>query len=299
MGTNIYQSTGSSDWGQTYNWSLAAVPVTGDNVFLTNNAYGIDTSLAQTTVVLASMTLDMSYAGYVGGAATYLQIGVTTASIGTPATFSNGQGPGRFYLNTGTNSAMLNLFNSKRNGMDANLAPMRFLGSALTVNQTGGVASFASLPTETATILSYTSGNGGNVVPTTAVFGPGCKIQTLNGYSGTLLSQSNQVTPTVNIENANLTLSGSGGVQTLNVYNGGVVVINAACTLTTPSVWGTLDLSHGDGTVTCTNVLKLYAGATIKDPLNRLSLGAGFQVIGGTVNDVTLTLGPSRTYTVT
>ena len=246
MGTNLYQSTGSTDWGQTYNWSLAAVPVTGDAVFLTNNAYGIDTSLNQAAVVLASMTLDMSYTGYVGSSSAYLQIGVTTASIGTPAAFSNGAGPGRVYLNTGTNSAMLNLFNSRRNGMDANAAPMRFLGSALTVNQTGGVASFAALPTETATILSYTSGNGGNVVPTTAVFGPGCKIQTLNGYSGTLTSQSNQVTPLVNVENAALTLTGSGGVQTLNVYTGGLVVIGSACTLTTVAVWGTLDLSQGE-----------------------------------------------------
>ena len=78
MGTNLYQSTGSTDWGQTYNWSLAAVPVTGDAVFLTNNAYGIDTSLNQAAVVLASMTLDMSYTGYVGSSSAYLQIGVTT-----------------------------------------------------------------------------------------------------------------------------------------------------------------------------------------------------------------------------
>ena len=71
-------------------------------------------------------------------------------------------------------------------------------------------------------------------------------------------------------------------------------------TITTLTVSGAgeADFSQDMRAKTITNVVQLYAGATIDDPYGVVALTNGFKPNRCTIADVALNFGPNRTFTV-
>lgn len=75
----LLATSGAQDWTDTSIWSLGAAPVSTDNVFILQGNADIQTGLAQSAVILASLTIAGSFSGTIASTAgAPLQIGVAT-----------------------------------------------------------------------------------------------------------------------------------------------------------------------------------------------------------------------------
>jgi hypothetical protein len=88
-----------------------------------------------------------------------------------------------------------------------------------------------------------------------------------------------------------------GAVTTLNVWGGRWHQRNGS-TITTLTVGnGVFDKSANSEPLTITNVVQLYKGARIYDPLGTITFSAGFKLNGCTWKDVEVILANGKTYT--
>ena len=221
-------ATGPAWWSEPKNWSLGAIPVNGDNVYLRRSAQDILYGIDQNAVTLALLDIDGSYTGKIGlpdfnplGYAeyreTFLKIGATTCYVGR----GNFTGPGRFRWNAGIVQTALNVYGTGTPDADAPGA-VDFVGThasnALLVQR--GTVSVALKPSVASTILTATIGSKDN--PTndaTVFFGYTATLGTLNMAGGTI-NVWNGLT-TANIRAGTLTCS-LGAYTTINNENGTV-----------------------------------------------------------------------------
>lgn len=300
MANDLWQSPASTAYSTAANWSLAAVPVATNAVYFSQNAISVLSGLNQSAVALASFSADLSYTGVFGAANTYLQIGAALAYLGQPGITGGGSGSTKLDLDFGSSAVNVKIFGSYSQ-LVSGLAPTRLLGSGLTIGATGGLFCVAPLPTETATITAMTIGNTGN--KPTAYLGMGVTLTALVMTAGsTVYSQSGITAPSVivgdsNGSTANYNFNGTGAHTILTVNQNGTANYNGTGTIGTGTVYGKLDLSNGSGGVTVTNKLLLYAGCTVYDPLGRLTLSSGFQVVNGTLSDCKITMANARNFT--
>ena len=114
---------------------------------------------------------------------------------------------------------------------------------------------------------------------------------------GAVTSQSGVVVPnaTVARPNAVFTHIGVGGFGTLSLQNGGKSFYNGTGIVTLLNLYGTIDFSGGGGAVTITNA-NLYKGATIKDPLGRVTWTNKPVPVGCSLSDINVDLGQGRMF---
>lgn len=292
------------------NWSTGVVPVATDNVWLSRSNSSILSNLNQSAVALGSFTQDMSFTGgaLVGvpasgsTAAIYLKINSPTFRLGFPVPSSNSAtGPTRLNIDAGTIASTFTIFDSARTGNDQSFPPIRLLGGNLTVTALGGLFGVAMVASESATLTSLTMQANSGAVSRNLIgyVGPNCTISSLTMYTGTLFSSSTVTVPTATITgNATYVVNGANTHTTLAINSGSATVQqNVAGTYSNCTIFGTLDCSSGSGGVTIQTKALLYPGCTINDPFNRITFSAGWQIVNGGPQSITMIRANSQNYT--
>jgi hypothetical protein len=286
----------SSTWTTTSNWSTGAAPIANQTVVITNSSLVINAGLDQHTIALAGFNQDQSFTGQIGtvGATgnTYLQIASPIINLGLPTPTGSFDGGSRlFNLDAGTTSTLINVSATANSGTQTGRGPISLLGTALTVNLTGGSINIAPFATETATASALNIASGGTGTPK-CYLGPGVTLTTLSQNAGEVMNASNAIitTATITGEGSILTHAGTGGFATLKINPGTTVNYQGSGSINTLTLFGLLDMSVGGGTVHIGN-LTIYAGAEIWDPNHRLVFDNTPVLSGCTLDDVTLNLG--------
>ena len=237
------------------NWSADTVPVAGDTAWFEFISSGsdIDTGLSNTldnatlTGNLAALYISAAALYDIGTASAYFVVGTDEAEIGFwRQQGARPNGSDRIKVDFGSQATDCRVYSTAQTTADTNLEPTRLLfnsssarldlyakGNACNV----GVAT--TNPAETSTLGTL------NVYEAGAGFtgGPGLTLTTANVYAGNALLQS---APT----NANA----RGGTLKITAYSGTVTdaIVESG---------GTLDISGS--TLTFTNAIQLYDGATL------------------------------------
>ena len=304
-------NSGPNDASVAANWSTGALPVNADTVYFQNSSvsalYGLDALAAVTPTGLfvdASFTGQiglpyMNSSGYTEYRQRYLQFsgcGASQATVGA----GKGTGSGRLKLDFQSGAFTLNVLTTG-SSLESGLPALQVKGSnaanALYATKgTVGVALFAGEAAQLATLdVGYQTNQQGDV---TLTCGAGVTLGTVNVTGGVVYLNSGATT--VSQYEGTLTVS-AGSVTTLTVL-GGKCYYTGTGTLTTAVVTaaggkkGTLDFSQDLRSRTVTT-LKLYAGATLRDPYKTLgAVVVNLEECG--LPDVTLDLGSHLSLTV-
>lgn len=301
-------ATGPNDWNNAANWTGAAVPTGGDDVFIDDATSDIKYGLAQSGVTLTSLTISQKYAGKIGlpvlnadGTTSYfeyrdtfLAISATTLNIGT----GEGSGSGRIKINVGTVQCALNLLNTGA-ALDNGRAAVIWKGTHASnvVNVTKGTLEVAPFPGETATIATLRVGFATNQRGDANVrLGTGVTLTTVNQSGGflqvaaafTTLNQTGgesvildgNVT-TINLDAGECRYRGAGTIATLTVGSGALV-----------------DFMQNPRARIITNQVLMYRGAKLYDDASTVTFSASVKPVGCGIQDVELRVGQDRTVAV-
>jgi hypothetical protein len=306
--SNTTVATGPNYWSNTANWSTGAVPVSTDDVVLENSAVGILYGLAQSAVTLTSLTVRMSFAAQIGlpevntssgtdyheYRSRYLAISATTVTVGE----GDGTGPTLINLNVGTVACTLNVRNAGSPLVtDTEVIQWKGTNAANVVNVSKGSVAIAGFGGDSATVatlrVSYVSSQTSDA---TVRCGSGTTLTTVT-VNGGAVDLSSAVT-TLTMNGGTVTCRGTMTGATVTINSGTLYWLSSG-TITTASVGnnGTIDWSQDARTRTVTNVLNVYPGATLNDPLATVTFSAGFKLNGCRIAECTLDVGESRTIT--
>ena len=296
--------TGPHHWDNANNWDTGAVPVNSDDIVFENNdvdcLYGLDAS----AVTLTSLTIKQSYSGKIGLAVktdteyyeyreTYLKVGATTLTIG----IGEGEGSQRIKINNGTIQTTVIVVDS---GQSADALPaIQWKGTHASnvVRVSKGSFGAAVLAGETAAIATLAVGyREDQDADAQVVCGPGVTLTNVDVSGGA-----------VELASATTTIDQTAGLLTITAaahasidIDGGQMVYKGTGTITTLSVSGDgqADFSQDMRGKTITNAVQLYRGATFNDPYGIVTLSAGYKTNRCTLAEVTVDVGPDRTYAV-
>ena len=223
MATRTWISTSSTDWNTAANWSGAAVPVNGDDVYITSgstNIAGYDASATD----LTSLTVGSSYTGTIGSSGTELEINATTFNFAgaSDAYIDNCTFTNFIVQSTSSSSTALNLSN-------ATITNLRVFGGFGTVTVSSG-----SITTK----IEQIGADGVTLnIADGLTIGGSC---TLTVDSGIL--QLNQAVPTITVFGGLVDIQlDSGTITTLNQYGGRIRWIpTASCTITALNLYSGL-----------------------------------------------------------
>lgn len=269
MATCIWIGTNAGnegDWATAANWSGAAVPVTGDNVYLEASSQSVTAGFAQSAVTLASLNIAQSFTGSIGDADDYLAISATLLNIGYNYGPGTPAGSPLIKLALGLNASTVTIFNTGTSS-DSTKPPVRITathasnvlevrkGKVGVAIETGETSQFATIT------ASYTTQK---TTDSDVYIGSGVTLATLDQRGGDVVMRCGATTVTVDA--GTLTTEESGAITTLTV-NGGTVTSNSSGTITTLAInGGTVDFTKNGTDRTVTN-LKLNPGGTLKhDP---------------------------------
>ena len=285
MASFWWTSTSSTDPTVGANWTKSdgttgAVPANGDNVYVVPIAGLTLASIGaadQHTIALASLTVSQGFAGTIGTSAApggYWRVGAAILNLGSPVLDqSSPQGSTRIKIDTGSTSAVVNVYNTGNatTSADIGFEPTRIIGSAITtINLYNGFFGVATnSPGETSTVGTV------NVTGGTCDLGPGVTWTTgtaasNNGAAGVLNVASAGTTLTTS-SGATATATGSGAITTVNA--GGTTNLNnrsGGTDITTLNIYstGTADFS-GNPSASTVATLNLYGGGMWQtDPAN-------------------------------
>jgi hypothetical protein len=259
-------ATGPHHWDDANNWSTGAVPVNADDVYIQDNNVSILWGLGQSGVVLDSLNIDQTYTGLIGldrrtfctsadgtssstekeeYRATYLDIGWITAIIGERRGTGPAVGSGRLKLdNARADVSYTHITNTASQSADTPLPAIRllFANSLCQIfisGGSGGVGIAADSPVETTNTAQI-------VISSSAT---SSRLFLGEGSTATNYVQSAGTT-----EAASLTLGGTTRV------NGGMMILQLLCDLTTLDIYGgtVLAKNYSDGIPITT--LNLYGG---------------------------------------
>lgn len=307
-------ATGPLFFSNAVNFSGATVPVDNDTITIDSGnvglTYGLTTSIQplvynQTQgftgdIGLAQINLDSrqnSYAEY--RTPQYLTFDDNSATC--VYTIGEGQGAGsqRTKIDAGAGQGTFVIIASGQRELQnvpAILLKGTHTSNSLTVRD--GDVGVAFYDGETSTFATINMGSGinsqGRLVCGTGTTLSSCTIAMIGG---TL--ETNSAISVVNIYGGEWTHQ-NGNVATLNAFGGKVIWKANSATITTLAVGssGTFDKSQDARPLTVTNVVKIYKGATLRDPYKTITFSAGIQLVDCTLDDVTLDVGPNRTVTV-
>ena len=241
MATNIFLGTSAtdvSDWNQTDNWSLTAVPIATDDVVFNSLSapVDVDTNIDQDTIALTSLTITAGFEGTIGTSTTFLEIRATTVTIGE----ANGNGSQRLNLDFGSAAAAtINVISTPTTGADTNFPPLRLkAANASTDIQINGSTSNVGILDEddaSGTISDIDIINASSVL-----IGRGCTYSTLTQLDGSD-TEVLDATGTTILASGTLTLSGNDAATSIT-QTGGTCIYNSTGTITTyVGRGGTLD----------------------------------------------------------
>lgn len=288
-------ATGPSHWNDLNNWSGGAVPVDGDDVIIEHLASDILYGLNQSSVTLASMTLNETFTGNLGlpvmtddavpyaeDRDTYLRISATALNIDCQS--------GRIKIDTGTAQTTINV---QQTGTSTETNTPAFLwkgthaSNVLNVNR--GSVGVAFLGAEVATVATLRVGYQTDIAGDSDVWcGAGVTLTTIEKSGGRLVTRS--AATTITQTDGELTTYG-GAITTINL-DGGDLYHQSTGTISTLNVGGDAraDFSRDmrGRTVTQCN---LYKDSTLHDPAKTVTWSNPIDLIRCRLSEVTIDLG--------
>lgn len=256
-------NSGANDWNTAANWFTAAVPATGDTVYLDDSAtsdilYGLSQTGIDTVSMFAPMGLTKSFgsSGYSfkPGNNWVVDVG-DSGNVGSPAS-----GSPLFKINFGTNTFTLTARNSAAFSSMTGRAPIQITGGSSSsklyvvgparVDVAAGAGDTASLS------VIGNSGGSSNVI-----VGSGCTLITGDCSAGTTIFNCGMTTLSTT-SGASVTTQGSGAITTASI--GGQANLNSTGTITTLNVYakGVANFANNIASRTVTTA-NLYADGTI------------------------------------
>lgn len=282
-GSTTTANYGAEVMDSAENWS-AAIGVGDDLVFDVPNQ-NVRYRLTSLTTVLGTVTVSGTWDGEIGlpiinvngypeyrGCYAVLKTATVIVGIG------DGTGPSRMYLQTDSGSAatiIVHKTGASRDGYPAVMLKHTAGGSNSfsVVRVVDGSVGIAVLPDEAATCTTLTIGDD-NTSPVVTC-GVGAAVTNMTITSGTANLVTMPSGTTIVDGGADVVVSNGGAATAIRLIDGtldlGGKGSNFTVTDITIGSGGVLDLSNGQGTVTVTNGIKVYSGAEIIDPLNRLA----------------------------
>jgi hypothetical protein len=204
-----------------------------------------------------------------------------------------GPGSGRFKLDAGAGQITCTIFGRGQRA-ETGIPCILLKGSHASnvVRNIAGDLGIAYFAGETAVVATLTTGEG----PQSSAYtecGSGVTLTTVTLNGG---KQSTASAITTANQNAGEWQHSAGTLTTANV-NGGILYPTGALTITTLNLFGTIDLTKGHGTVTVTNTIQVYKGATINDPQGRMG-NFVYKLNGCGPEDVKIITPFGKTYTL-
>ncbi len=306
--------TGKNHFDNADNWSGNAVPVDSDDIVFDHGEVDCKYGLAQSAVSPLSTTVAMAYTGEIGLPETnaddsnntyreyrntYLALGVVGDAVTNTITIGGGEGTGsgRIKIDSGDAQAVLNVLDTGARS-ESGVPSFTWKGTHTSnvANITKGDVGIAILDGETATVATLRVGFDTNVEGDAAVIcGDGVTLTNVDQAGGTVTIDS----ATTDIDLAAGTLTILSAAHTDIDITGGTCVYQSTGTITTVSVSkGILDKSGQIQAATITNAVQMFDGAALKDPFGSFTLSAGIKINKARLDDVTIDVGPDRTYTV-
>jgi len=268
------------DWSVAANWAEAAVPIDGDDVYLTNTSQSVTTGFAQGAIALNSLNISQSFTGDIGDASNYLNIGAATVRIGYfhgPGNAPNGSGLIKLDLDDDDDTAATVIIENSGTPTDQDLPAIRLLTiGATTVEVNKGSVGIACEPGETSTLATVTIGYVGNkaadaevligagvTLTTLSKTGGrgvlGCAATTLTNDGGTVLTTGSGAITTVNVGGGTGECNSTGTITNLNVDDAGHADFSKSSqprTVTNPKVDPNGKITYDPSIVTMTNKIQ-------------------------------------------
>ena len=291
-------NSGPNNWDVAANWSLGAVPVNSDDVFIADSDVDILYGLGQSAVTLTSLNIAASFTGKIGlpqvnesggyyeYRSRYLNVLATTVNIG----YGEGSGSGRLLLDLGANATTL-IITSTGSPVDQAIPALCVKGSGSTYTPTilSGSVGFAVETGQTATLDTVTvSGDS------TVMLGSGCTLTTVTVNAGVVTMNSGATTLNVVAGEVHVL---AGAVTTLNV-DGGTVFYRSTGTITTLKVGteATIDFTR-DPRARTVSACTVETTGTIIDTYKSVTWTTGIDLIRCSLSEVTIDLGTHVTIT--
>jgi hypothetical protein len=300
----VTAATSANHWDEPINWSLAAIPVDGDDVVFDNSDVGVYYGIDQNGVALASLVFADSYTGPVGlprrnagGYAEYreqyLKIRPGTLTIGGT---SGGRGSGRIKVNAGSAAACTVNVLSTGSPLETGIPAFLFIGTHANnvANVTKGDAGFAFFGGEAATLATLRMGYRTSVDGDARVWGgSGLTLGAVEKQGGLLRLEAGLTTFE---QRAGETTLAAGSVTTLTADGGSVYYLGTGTITTLNHGPALVDFSRDlrDRTVTNANI---YKGAKLRDPTRSVTWTNGIDLVRCSPKDVELDIGTHLTLT--
>lgn len=269
-------ATGPNYFDDTNNWEGAAVPTTGDDVYIDDSDVDILYGLAQSAATLSTLTIGSTFTGDIGLPKTnangypeyradYLAISATTVTIGR----GNGQGSGRIKIDYGGNANTTEIL-ATGSPAETGLEAILLKGTSITTLEVhSGSVGVAPHGADTSTVTTLRNAAGSVQCYTAAT------ITTVNNTGGTLTLH--KAPTTLNQNGGVVTILGSTGLTTANVRQG-TLYYRSSGTITTVNLAelgaATIDCG-GDISPRTFTTTNLYAGGRIVDPQQTITYTNG------------------------
>lgn len=306
-------NSGPNDWSTAANWSGSTVPVSTDDVVISDSAVNICWGLDQNAVTLTSLTITKTFTGRIGldykkfatsadGATVistkaeyrenYLKISATNVDIGEHYGAGSPAGSTRILLDLGSNQSTIVVHDTASTSAETGRNAVRLLNthasSTLNIRSSvGGVGVAAEEPGETSTFSAIRSDT--NSANTNIEIGAGVTVTTYYQKNGTVTLQAAATVTTVTVESGTLTTEGDYTITTFNM-NGGTVNQNhvkggGSCITTLNLNGGRMDTTKNGASRTITTMNLSETGG--------IFIGNGSNITITTINE------PSNPYTLT
>lgn len=267
MATRIWIGTDAGNQGDlntAANWSGAAVPIAGDDVYFngssTQNVTGSLTALS--AVALTSLTIDQDYTGTIGTESSFMACDPGTLTIGgSTSGLQTAAGSGRINLDLGSNQQTVVVINTANTATDTNRMPVRLLMNNVSnaVHVRRGKVAIEDNPGDAGQLSTLEiDQDGPGSTSTRVIAGAGLTMATVTVKAGTAYLH-NAIT-TLNVLGGTAYTEGSGAITTLNVggtkpaATSGKLVSNSTGTITTLNLYkGTADFTDSEEARTVTN----------------------------------------------
>lgn len=300
--TTDVASSGPAHWDDPTNWTLGAVPVNGDDVFIQNSAQNISYGIDQSGVALASLIIDASYSGQIGlpvyNANGYYEYRETYLMIETPIlTVGDGSGAGspltKINLLAGASAGATTCKVIQTGSQSDQSTPALIVigtNASNVLDIQKGTFGSALYSGETATWNTVRVGyDQTQATDASLLFDSGCTLGTINQGGGIITAQSNVTTLTN--RSGTFNMRGTGAITTATIENGNLNHQSSG-TITTLNlkVKGVADFRQDLRARTLTNI-NMYASAEFYDPNKTTTRTNRITLIGCGISDVTIDIG--------
>lgn len=277
MAKNIWIGTDTAgDWDVAANWSLAAVPGAGDDVYLEHSTQSVTTGFNPATpATYASLNIAQSYTGQIGDSTNYLQVESSIVRIGYNDGPGSPQGSTLIKLDLGTVTTAITVEDTKASSDSRPTVRLKAVHASSTLTVRRGSVGVAFDTGEASTLASIGTTYVINRATDAKVYiGAGVTCPLINQDGGEITDASDIATTTITVDAGTLKTVGSGAITTIN-HRGGTGTYNGTGTITTLTISGGFaDFTKSLAARTVTN-LTIDAGGRLAYDTTILTLTNG------------------------